>query len=113
MKKILVWVPAGMLSGPGLLLAKSAGGGEYDKGKRLYGDKCQLCHGKKGDGKGPAAASLNPRPTDFTRPEFWEQSTVEKIITDTIREGHGPMPAFELKPDEIKAIIDYMSHTFK
>ncbi len=36
----------------------------------------------------------------------------EKRIAETIRKGHGPMPAFVLKPDEIKAIVDYMSHAF-
>ncbi|MDF1629876.1 MAG: cytochrome c [Alcanivoracaceae bacterium] len=42
-------------------------------GKRLYlgkvkgsGPGCAVCHGSKGDGQGPLAASSNPPPRDFT-----------------------------------------------
>jgi len=85
---------------------------EYDKGMKLYNDKCRFCHGVKGDGNGPAANSLGKAPTDFTDPKFW-QNDVDKKISDTVAKGKGIMPSFDLKADEIKAIIDYMSHTFK
>ena len=35
-------------------------------GARLYRDNCASCHGVGGRGDGPAAADLNPPPTDFT-----------------------------------------------
>jgi cytochrome c len=35
------------------------------KGKEIYEKKCALCHGVKGDGKGPASEGLNPKPTVF------------------------------------------------
>jgi hypothetical protein len=35
------------------------------KGGEIYEKKCSLCHGIKGDGKGPASAGLNPKPTNF------------------------------------------------
>ncbi len=85
---------------------------EYSRGKTIYEDKCQICHGIKGDGKGPASAAFKPRPTDFTDPNFW-QGDVNKNIVDTIRKGRPPMPAFEMNDDEIKAVTDYMSRTFK
>ncbi len=34
-------------------------------GKEVYLRRCVGCHGQKGDGNGPAATFLNPRPRDF------------------------------------------------
>ncbi len=36
------------------------------KGKEIYTGKCVLCHGEKGDGKGPASLNLPLKPADFT-----------------------------------------------
>ena len=102
----------GLMLGIGLLWAISLAAADYERGKALYDDKCQICHGLKGDGKGPAAASFSPKPTDLTNPKFWRENN-EKRIAETIRKGHGPMPAFDLKPEDIQAIIDYMSHAFR
>jgi Cytochrome c. len=101
-----------MFLGAASLLAQSFEGNEYEKGKTLYTNKCQFCHGIRGDGKGPAAESLLGHPVDFTDSKFW-QDDVEKKIEDTIKKGKEMMPAFDLEPGEIKAIIWYMSHTFK
>jgi len=111
-KKILAFVIAGLVFGIGSLFADSSEVGKYEQGGNLYNNKCQLCHGIKGDGNGPAAAVFSPRPTDFTSPKFW-QNAVDKKITDAIKNGKNPMPAFDLTADEIKAIIDYISHAFK
>jgi cytochrome c5 len=89
----------------------SAGSGE-DTGKNLYAGKCQICHGVKGDGKGSAAAYLSTKPADFTSPKFWETHN-DKEISDAIVNGRGEMPAFDLKPDDTKAVIDYITHAFK
>lgn len=35
-------------------------------GQRLYENFCLSCHGPRGKGDGPAAASLHPRPADLT-----------------------------------------------
>ena len=35
-------------------------------GKQTYDDKCAACHGTQGKGDGVAAASLNPKPINFT-----------------------------------------------
>ena len=112
MRGILSFAIIVVLLETALFLTKTAKADEYTQGKKLYSDKCQICHGVKGDGKGLAGAGLSPKPADFTKSSFW-QGDVDKKITDTILHGHGPMPAFNLKPDEIKAIIEYMSHTFK
>ncbi len=84
--------------------------GEDAKGKMLYTSKCQLCHGIKGDGKGQAAAYLGSKPADFTDPKFWKEND-DKKIANVIETGQGEMPSFELKPEEMKALINYL-HTF-
>jgi len=110
--KILAFVIAGVFLGTGSLFADNSEVGKYEQGKSLYNDKCQLCHGIKGDGNGSSAAIFSPRPTDFTSPKFW-QNAVDKKIADTIKNGKKPMPSFDLTADETKAIIDYISHAFK
>jgi len=82
------------------------------KGKTLYTNKCQFCHGIRGDGKGPAAEPLLRHPVDFTDTKFWQKDVVKKIDV-TIKNGKEMMPAFDLGPDEIKAITLYISQTFK
>ncbi|MBI5682320.1 MAG: c-type cytochrome [Deltaproteobacteria bacterium] len=36
------------------------------KGKNIYFKRCSFCHGLMGDGNGPAAEQMLPRPRDFT-----------------------------------------------
>ena len=113
MSRIPIWMVSMMFLGTTLLWPLSGKSAEYTQGKNLYENKCQMCHGQDGKGNGPAAAAFNPKPVDFTNPDFWKQKDIDKFITDTVENGHGMMPAFNLKPDEIKALIDYLSHTFK
>ncbi|MBI4378825.1 MAG: c-type cytochrome [Nitrospinae bacterium] len=40
--------------------------GDKEAGKKIYEQRCWWCHGEKGEGDGPAANFLNPRPRDFT-----------------------------------------------
>jgi mono/diheme cytochrome c family protein len=79
------------------------------KGKEIYNKKCALCHGAKGDGKGPASIALNPKPTNFKESHgermtdgehFWKMTT-----------GRGPMPSFEkdLTIEERWHVINYIN----
>lgn len=43
---------------------------ELIRGRENYMVYCVGCHGPQGDGKGPAAEFLNPRPRDFTKGTF-------------------------------------------
>ncbi len=36
-----------------------------ERGKELFAQNCALCHGDKGDGKGPAATALQTPPANF------------------------------------------------
>jgi len=45
------------------------------KGKAIYFRRCSFCHGLLGDGNGPAADYMDPRPRDFTLGTFKFRST--------------------------------------
>jgi DMSO reductase family type II enzyme heme b subunit len=74
--------------------------GDAGEGKAVYERKCLLCHGEKGDGKGPGADLLDPRPRDFTAGVYKIRSTANKTPTDRdifrmITEG---MPGTSMPP---------------
>ncbi|HPA17249.1 MAG TPA: c-type cytochrome [Verrucomicrobiae bacterium] len=72
------------------------------RGKALYASHCGSCHGANGDGRGPAAVFLYPRPRDFTAGQFKIRSTASGMPTDedlfgviTAGMPGSSMPAFE------------------
>jgi mono/diheme cytochrome c family protein len=75
-------------------------------GKQIYGNRCGLCHGPDGDGKG---VIMQTAPFDA---EFWKKSD-DAAIAKVIVEGKGRMPAIALSPEEAKAVIEYMKSSFK
>jgi mono/diheme cytochrome c family protein len=52
------------------------------QGKTVYNGKggCVTCHGIDGDGKGPAAASMNPSPRNFQHHGFWRHRTEGEVF---------------------------------
>jgi DMSO reductase family type II enzyme heme b subunit len=56
--------------------------GDAGAAKAVYDRKCAPCHGEKGDGKGPAAELLSPRPRDFTAGVYKIRTTANKVPTD-------------------------------
>ena len=78
----------------GVALAKP---GDAGSGEKVYSARCIGCHGKEGDGLGPAAERLNPPPRDFTAGQYKiKTSGVDDIVPNDediyrmIRDG---MPA--------------------
>jgi mono/diheme cytochrome c family protein len=112
MRKMVSCVGIGLFVLVTVASARGADDNPFGQGKRLYVDKCQICHGVKGNGDGPAAAAFSPGPADFAASSFWETYD-EKAIAGIIDKGRGQMPAFGLTSDETQAVIDYMSHSFK
>jgi len=46
-----------------------------EQGRGIYFQRCSFCHGLLGDGEGPAAKYLDPRPRDFTLGTFKFRTT--------------------------------------
>lgn len=88
------------------------------RGRRLYRQTCAPCHGVRGDGQGPAARGLQPRPHDFTRGLYKFRTTpFDAMPTDadlfrTISEGipGTPMPAWKrlLSESQRQALVHYI-----
>lgn len=50
------------------IFAGDSWAGDAAKGKKVFMANCMVCHGDKGNGQGPAAATMNPKPRNFTDP---------------------------------------------
>jgi len=75
-------------------------------GKQIYNNRCALCHGVEGDGKG-IIMQIAPFGADF-----WKASD-DAAIAKAIVEGKGRMPAIPLSPEETKSVVEYMKANFK
>ncbi|MGD1103789.1 MAG: cytochrome c [Terriglobia bacterium] len=63
-----------------------------DRGKKIYGTQCALCHGDKGDGKGELAADMKLNVPDFTKPDTLKNRTDGELFA-IIGAGQDPMPS--------------------
>lgn len=86
-------------------------------GQAVYMRRCVQCHGVNGDGNGPAAKYLYPRPRDYTRGIFKFTSTPyggkprREDLLYTLRKGvtGTSMPEFRLLPEkDLEAVVDYV-----
>ena len=64
--------------------------------RQLYVNKCQKCHGIRGDGKLPPDSmySYNTRPTNFTNAKLMDAMSDGEIFWK-ITNGRKPMPSFK------------------
>ena len=69
--------------------------GEITTGKELYSKNCKSCHGSKGLGDGPKAASLKTFPGNFTDKKLQSKTDGELYFISII--GYDEMPNFEKK----------------
>jgi len=103
LRAILLAAAALVLATPALVGAQA---GDANVGKGVYQLKCIGCHGEKGDGKGPAAELLMPRPRDFTTGIYKIRTTANKMPSDQdlfriITDGMPgtSMPSWAVLPD--------------
>jgi mono/diheme cytochrome c family protein len=90
------------------------------KGKEIFTAKCALCHGEKGDGKGPGSTNLALKPADLTDGKmvaemagnFWVWRVSEGGLVDPFKSKGSTMPAWkgELSMNDRWAVIAY-AHT--
>lgn len=89
--------------------------GDVAKGGKFYRENCATCHGANGDGKGPRAYFINPKPRNFVedrsratynRPALYAAVSFGKVGTE--------MPAwkFVLSEQEIANVAEYVFRSF-
>jgi len=90
------------------LRGRDVNAARLEDGKRLYSEYCSGCHGLKGDGQGPAARFLDPKPRDFTQGIFKfaavpsGQLPRDEDLMRTLRHGlpGSSMPAWQLLSEQ-------------
>lgn len=89
--------------------------GDAQSGRAFYVANCATCHGERGDGKGPRAYFINPKPrvlisdesrAIFNRPAIYAGVSAGKLGTE--------MPAWDkvLTPQEIANVSEYVFQSF-
>jgi mono/diheme cytochrome c family protein len=98
-----------------VLAAVSVAGAEQTgrpTGERVYLERCSACHGDHGDGNGPAAAALEPKPQNFRDAAFWKGRTTAQL-QQVVRQGKPGtlMAPFQgvLSDEEIDAVVAYLA----
>ncbi|MGQ0604371.1 MAG: c-type cytochrome [Anaerolineales bacterium] len=87
-------------------------------GQAIYAERCEVCHGAEGDGNGPAAASLDPKPRDFRRGWYKIRTTAsgqlpsDQDLIQVIADGMPgtTMPGWKdiLTDEEIAEVAQYL-----
>lgn len=84
-------------------------------GEKIYKQYCASCHGERGDGNGPAAASLNPKPTSFLDLKYIPmRSRVDHYEATANGQQGTSMPPWKgtLTDKQIWDVVAYLEHLF-
>jgi len=94
------------------------GGLSGELGKSIYEARCAPCHGLSGEGNGPNAGLLNPRPRNFTSGVFKFRSTesgslpTDEDLTATVKNGLQGTAMSDwgkfIRGDSLKAVVAYV-----
>lgn len=84
-------------------------------GKTFFENNCATCHGNKGDGQGPRAYFIQPKPANFLTPEAREEFNRPNLF-QRIADGSpgSEMPAWSkvLSDQEIANLVEYVFTAF-
>lgn len=89
--------------------------GDAGKGAKFYGENCANCHGAKGDGQGPRANLVTPKPRNFL--DAGSRATLNRpALFNAISEGKvgTEMPAWSqvLDEQELANVAEYVFRQF-
>jgi mono/diheme cytochrome c family protein len=84
-----------------------------DAVRNFFVQTCALCHGADGTGNGPMAAQLNPKPRNYTDPNWQLSITDEEIKQIIVQGGQGvgkspsmpPNPGLKDDPATLDGIV--------
>ena len=86
------------------------------QGEKLFKMDCAPCHGVDGKGDGPAAASLNPKPRDYSVTTGWVNGRLLSDMFKTVSDGipNSAMVSFAgaLSANDRLAVVDYIRANF-
>jgi mono/diheme cytochrome c family protein len=88
---------------------------EVSLGKKIYHDRCEVCHGIQGDGKTFAANVLFPPPKNFRAESTKKELPRERMIRSVTRgrSGTAMMPWESiLSKQEIHSVVNYIRKNF-
>jgi mono/diheme cytochrome c family protein len=82
-------------------------------GKNLFQTYCVTCHGDKGEGNGPSAAGLNPKPADLASKKVQKQT--DGALFWKITTGNPPMLSWKytLSKKQRWEVVDYIRELAK
>jgi mono/diheme cytochrome c family protein len=111
-------VAAALAVAASLLVPAAAAGQTAPAGKAVYDRWCAGCHGVDGSGDGPGAATMMPRPRDFTTGKYEIRSTpsgalptdddIRSVILDGMPGTAMPGWREHLSDREVGELIDYL-----
>ncbi len=89
--------------------------GDMARGRRFYDANCATCHGTRGDGQGPRAYFIRPKPRNFLEPA--SRATLSRpALYAAIAAGRSgtEMPAWEkvIGPQSIADVAEYVYRAF-
>ncbi|MEW8657218.1 MAG: c-type cytochrome [Candidatus Thiodiazotropha endolucinida] len=89
--------------------------GDASRGQRYYLKNCVACHGIKGDGKGPRAYFILPKPRNFQHTAARHTLNRPKLFSAIAEGSRGTdMPAWDkvLSAQQIADIVEYVYQVF-
>ena len=128
---LVIWNATGVISqtgtyaqtGPPTTVTMMASSGAQDISQdaraaatSVFIERCAVCHGPNGDGTGPGAVNLNPKPTNF-RNLRWQRSVTDETIAKVIVYGGqsvglsasmSPNPDLETQPKVVAALVEHV-----
>jgi mono/diheme cytochrome c family protein len=115
MKPVLLLVVGGLALTLGIATPHGAYASNLAAAKQTYKNFCARCHGENGNGNGPSAATLDPKPRDFAdcgRMSKIPNSELAAVITHGGGAAHlsEEMPPWGavLNAHQVEGLIEYI-----